>query len=453
MEAASDNTSALKLSEVISALSYALDITEGQPEGHAARSCVIGMRIARELKLPDAQRSSLFYALLLKDLGCSSNAAKMCALFGADDRQAKRDAKTTEWTSLVEQFKYIRQHVEPSASPLRKTIRIAKLSMTGPAAAKEMFQIRCDRGGQIARMFGFPDETAQAIRALDEHWDGNGHPLGTKGDAIPLLGRILGISQTVEVFLAAYELEAACQMAQQRRGTWFDPALVDILLSLRTDSVFWETLSHADVLKQCAELEPRDELIYADETLLDTISEGFAQVIDAKSPWTFRHSTRVAEIAVGIGDVLGLSQSRLRILKRAGLLHDIGKLGISNTILDKPGKLTVEEVAEVHKHPAFTQHILSRISTFSNLTEMAASHHERMDGRGYHRGLNGSQLSIEARILCVADVFEALSAERPYRPKLSRETVLEIMQKDAGPALCPESFAALKTFLEQKNFV
>jgi response regulator RpfG family c-di-GMP phosphodiesterase len=229
-----ESTVEIRMSEVMSAMSYALDITEGQPQGHAARSCLIGMRIAREMGLSPEMTSSLFYALLLKDIGCSSNAAKFCYLIGNDDRHAKCELKKYDWTSLSDNLKFLINNVAPAAPMLKRVGLIARLALRGQRGAKELVQIRCERGANIAAHLGLSDETADAIRALDEHWDGHGHPLGLRGNEIPLLGRILGISQTVEVFYTKHGLNAACELAQQRSGTWFDPELVRIFLSFRT---------------------------------------------------------------------------------------------------------------------------------------------------------------------------------------------------------------------------
>ncbi|HEX2078970.1 MAG TPA: HD domain-containing phosphohydrolase, partial [Longimicrobium sp.] len=148
--------------------------------------------------------------------------------------------------------------------------------------------------------------------------------------------------------------------------------------------------------------------------------------------------------ADAIGRVMGFSAEGLRDLRRAALLHDVGKLGVSNRILDKPGKLTEQEFAAVRRHPEYTYRILARVAPFRALAETAASHHERMDGRGYHRGIPAGALSPPARVLAVADVCDALSAERPYRAALPRERVLGIMREQVGSALCPDSFAALE---------
>ena len=186
-------------------------------------------------------------------------------------------------------------------------------------------------------------------------------------------------------------------------------------------------------------------MLAADETRIDLVAEAFARVIDAKSPYTYRHSEGVAAIAVDIGAALGLPPAELRELRRAALLHDIGKLGVPNTILDKPTRLDEAEWAVMKRHPAHTYEVLSRIERFRPLAAVAAAHHERIDGAGYHRGLTGAELGPPARAIAVADVAEALSADRPYRAGMPWDQVLAIMSRMAGPGLCEACFDALRS--------
>ena len=444
----------IRLSEVVGALSYALDLVEGQPQGHASRSCLIGMRLAREIGLMPEDRSALFYALLLKDLGCSSNSSKVCYIFGADDRSAKCDLKTVDWRNTGKALGYIARNAVPGGPLLHRAGRMLRAVAGGKGEARELVKLRCDRGATIAAEIGLPPLAADAIRSLDEHWDGGGYPRGLAGDAIPMLGRILGLAQTAEVFWNKGGPAAACEVAAERGGRWFDPELVRALVDgVGPDADFWATLAAGDVKAQVSAIEPLGFVLNADAGTLDRLAGGFGQVIDAKSPWTFAHSTGVAEVALGIGRILGLPHTDLRDLRRAALLHDVGKLGVSNTILDKPGKLTPEEFAEIRKHPTYTYQILSRVAGISPIAEMAASHHERLDGKGYHRGVEGSALPRGAKILAVADMYEALAARRPYRSDLSAEEVMTIIDRQTGAGLCPEVVAALKTFVAEGTFV
>jgi putative nucleotidyltransferase with HDIG domain len=313
--------------------------------------------------------------------------------------------------------------------------------------------MRCERGAKIANDLLLPDATSQAIGALDEHWDGTGHPAGLRGEEIPLLARIVSLAQTVEVFAANAGLDAAYKVARQRKGTWFDPKLVKALMKFRGDEEFWRMFFAEDPNTLVASFEPAERKMPVDGATLDRIAHGFALVIDAKSPWTFKHSEGVATIAAGIAETMGMLPVEIRDIRRAGLLHDVGKLGVSNMILDKPGKLTPEEIAEMRKHTAYTYEILQQVAGFRHLASIAASHHERLDGKGYHRGLGADDLPQAARILAVADMYEALTAKRPYRQDLSQEQVMDILAKNAGPGICPIVFAALKRYLANGGYV
>ncbi|MGH7701749.1 MAG: HD domain-containing phosphohydrolase, partial [Gemmatimonadales bacterium] len=438
------STSQVRLSEVVSALSYALDITEGQPQGHSVRSCLIGMRLAAVIRLTAEDRSALFYALLLKDLGCSSNSARLCQLFGADDLALKRAHKLTDWSDGAASARYAYTQVTPGRDALARLRHTVLLGTKEKGTGRELTATRCERGADIAALLGLEPSTQEAIQALDEHWDGRGMPYGKRGAGIPLLGRICGLAQTVEVFAATFGAEAAYDMGKDRRGSWFDPVLVDALQDFRDDRGFWGTLGATEQLDQVSDLEPAERVVLADEARLDQVAEAFARVIDAKSPYTATHSAGVARIAVGIGAAMGLDMPERTLLRRAGLLHDIGKLGVSSLILDKPGQLTEEEMVEVRKHPRYTGEILARVERFRTFAGIAASHHERLDGKGYHQGLIGRELGTLSRVLAVADVAEALSAERPYRPAMPRDEVLRIMRGMVGTGLCGSAFEALE---------
>ena len=435
-------TDTFRFSEVLSALSFALDRVEGQPEGHAVRSCFIGMTIAERLGLTEDERSALFYALLLKDAGCSSNASRMSALFDADDLEAKRGVRTVDWTNLPRAAMYAARTVSPEGSLWRKSRRLLNLGLQD--ASRRLIQIRCERGAEITRLMGFPEDTARAIRSLDEHWDGGGHPDGLKGGEIPLPARICGLAQTIEVFYSAHGPAEAEEVARVRRGRWFDPDLVDALLAAARDGGLWEGLAREDLRHEVSRLEPADRVLAATPERLDLVSRAFAEIIDAKSPFTYRHSEGVAEVAVAMGERLGFDADARRDMLRAGLLHDIGKLGVSNRILDKPGRLTEAEFVEIKKHPGLTYDILSRITPFHGIAETAANHHEKLDGSGYHRGLTGDSLDLPSRVLAVADAYDALTKERPYREALPEEKALGILKEDSGDRLCAKSVAVLE---------
>jgi putative nucleotidyltransferase with HDIG domain len=255
----------------------------------------------------------------------------------------------------------------------------------------------------------------------------------------------MNLAQTLEVFLVNRGAEAAAGVARQRGGRWFDPDLVKAVISLYHSGALFADLRTEKVLQHVVALEPEQRQVGASEEMLDSICLAFAEVIDAKSPFTYRHSTGVAEAAIAIGQQLDLSAQNITFLRRAALLHDIGKLSVSNAILEKPDKLNTYEFEVVKKHPYYTFEILKRIPGFGNLSEIAASHHEKLDGSGYFRGYGAEQLSLPARILVVADIYDALAAKRPYRDAMPIEKVFGIMQSDAPRKLDARCFEALTT--------
>ncbi|MEO9175046.1 MAG: HD domain-containing phosphohydrolase [Gaiellales bacterium] len=447
METSHDrDPNSFRLSEVLAALSHALDMTEGQPVGHAVRTCLLGLRIAEQIGLTEDDRTSLFYALLMKDAGCSSSSARMSQLFGVDDLVLKQHGKLVDWSRPGEVLRFVSRHAGEGVSPLRKVARVGSVASKLKQEGQEIVETRCERGANIVRQLELPEGAAIAVRELDEHWDGGGQPYGLEGDAISIVGRIGCLAQNAELFLAAGGREEMRKMVGARRGRWFEPELADALLAIASDDPIWQSLQGGGE-RVLAQIGPADIVLEADSARLDRIAEAFAAIVDAKSHYTALHSEGVARYALAIGRELGFSPTLLRDLRRGGLLHDIGKLGISNTILDKPGKLDDAEFARIKAHPVYTEQILSRVPAFAALAGASSAHHERINGSGYPNGLAGNALTPYSRVLAVADVFEALTADRPYRDGMTTDQALEIMQRDAGKHLCSETLAALERSL------
>lgn len=233
-------------------------------------------------------------------------------------------------------------------------------------------------------------------------------------------------------------------MARSPAGTWFAPALVETALAWRADRDWWRSLGDADAAARVLAEEPGPAARTVDEDGLDRVARAFADIIDAKSPFTFRHSARVAEFARGAALAMGLGDEEARRVYRAGLLHDVGKLGVSSQILDKPGPMTPAERREMERHPVHSREILTRVPAFGDFVETAVLHHEKLDGSGYPWGLTGERLDAAARVLAVADIYEALTADRPYRRGLPHERALDILRADAGTKLCPHALEALE---------
>lgn len=443
---AGNGTLTTSLGELLGAFSYALDLTEGQPAGHSLRACWIASRVAQALDLSAADRRTVYYATLLKDLGCSSNAARIAELYLADDRVFKYD------------FKLVGQGLGPTLgfvfkrtgakSPLTLRARaIAHILSDGNRIATDLIQTRCTRGADIARRLRFSENVAQAIAALDEHWDGSGKPVGTAGQAIPLAARLALLAQIADVFQKAEGPDAARAEVIARRGTWLDPELADAFLRLGAEPEFWSELNAPDLERHIHALEPEEHRVPVDEDYLDAIADAFGAVIDAKSPYTGGHSNRVGNYATALGQALGFSGSALRNLRRAAVLHDVGKLGVSSRILEKPDKLDEDEWVEMRGHASHTMAILSRIGPLRDMAGIAGAHHERLDGKGYPLGLSAQKIAPEARIISVADFYDALTADRPYRAAMPVPKALAIMEGEVGKAIDSPCFEALRALV------
>ncbi|HTT04619.1 MAG TPA: HD domain-containing phosphohydrolase [Steroidobacteraceae bacterium] len=430
--------------EVITALSHALDLTEGQPPGHCLRTCWIGMHVGQMLGLAPATLSDLFYSLLLKDTGCSSNAARLWELYGGDELRTKQDFKLVDSQSLLQLAGFVLRHAGPGEAVRKRIKRLINLYRNGEALATELVHTRCERGADIVRRLGFGAAVSEAIFCLDEHWNGHGRPRGLSGEAIPLASRIALLAQVVDVFYAVGREAAAIAQVRRRSGSWFDPRICEAFLELAADPVFWSGLREEGIEQRVMQLEPDALAIVVDEERVDSIAEAFAGIIDAKSAFTYGHSQRVAQYADAVALELGLGEKRRRWLYRAALLHDLGKLGVSNAILDKPGALDAKEWEAVKRHASYTEEILLRVRIFRDLAPVAGAHHERPDGAGYPKRLVGDAISLETRIITVADIFDAITAARPYRGPMPLEQALALMERDRGAAIDSRCLDALK---------
>ncbi len=440
---------AIRTSELISALSFALDLTEGRTMGHSVRTCLLGMRLAEHIGMPREQQTDLYYTLLMKDAGCSSNSSRLFHILNSDEIRAKRDVKTTDWTKVgFESLNFAVDHVATNSPMPQRIWKLLQVAATQQTDSRELVKIRCERGSHIAKKLKFSDAVAEGIFSLDEHWNGGGYPNHLVGAEIPLFSRIANLCQTLEVFFEARGEFAAIEAIHDRSGRWFDPELVTAIDSLAKRGSLWTGLDSKDLLQSVLAVEPEDRRLTADDATIDSICYAFADIIDAKSPFTYQHSIGVADAAMDIAIFFGMGEHEKRTIRRAALMHDIGKLSVPNTILEKPGKLTSDEWQVVRKHPYYTYEILKRIPSFEPFSSDAAAHHERLDGTGYWRGFNDEQITNTARILAVADVFDALRAKRPYRDALPLEKVFSIMREEAPKALDLPCLEALITAAE-----
>ena len=439
----------LPSSLVVASLSRALDLAEGEPMGHAIRGCWLGMKLGDWFGLGPEERQDLFYALLLKDAGCSANAYSVTHWFGADDRSTKAQLKIADWSSQWRSVLFAIRQTAPAAPITRRMAQLVSLGSKGPGLASELVRVRCTRGAELVRELGWAEPAAEAVLCLDEHWNGSGRPRGLKGEEIPLLSRIILLSQTAEIFWRLGGRRSVESVLRRRRGTWFDPQLVDAVLVHARGDKLWDRFSTISHPEQVAHLDPHPRRIpSATLTEMLQIGQVFAGVVDAKSPWTSTHSTRTALLSRRMAAVMGLDEEESDRIGLAALLHDLGKLAVSNAILDKAGPLEPAETMEMQTHTEISYQLLAPLWPLGDVAEMAASHHERLDGSGYHRHLRGPDLSFGAQILAVADVFEALTSDRPYRRAMDNDRAIAQLRKDAGRSLAAEPISALFEMVE-----
>lgn len=268
-------------------------------------------------------------------------------------------------------------------------------------------------------------------------------------DQIPINAQIALIAQVTDVFFQTGGQVAALNEVRSRKGSWFNPELVEALLSLEAHEAFWKTLTKTDLENDIRELEPDAEKIPLTQQKIDDITYAFAMIVDAKSPFTHDHSSRVADYTVKLSQCFEFSFEQQRELNRCALLHDIGKLGVSNHILDKPGKLTNEEFKQIQRHPLYSEQILQRIKPFNRIAKICGAHHEKLNGKGYPYGLKREEILFETKLITVADIFDALTAARPYRDAMSVDKALSILKSECGSSIEPDIYDALIQILPQ----
>lgn len=426
-----NETSPLRLSELLSALSCALDLSEGEPYGHAARSCLIAMRLGGALALSPDMLESLYYAVLLKDAGGPATAPGLADLFACDDHAIKQDLRISDWARRLEFAQVAARAADRHELFPGRVRRVLKIALAGPRELCQLMRTRGERGAAIVRRLGLSEATGGAIRHLNEHWDGHGLPDGRRGEAIPLLPRIALLAQTVDAVHVRHGLAAAFEVARRRRAGWFDPSLVDALWTLHDDRDWWEALLHDDLVAQVAAAEPEGRIAYLGDNGIDDVAAAFAEIIEAKTPFARGNAAEVAKLSVALARTCGMGPAGQRRAHRAALLHDIGTLGVSHRILAKPGPLTADERKAIERHPIDTWEILSRAPALEDVAAVAAAHHERLDGSGYPKSLTSKELDLSSRILAVADVYVALITERPYRPAIPPEVAVALLRSDA----------------------
>jgi HD-GYP domain-containing protein (c-di-GMP phosphodiesterase class II) len=416
----------VRLAELVAALSLGIDLGFGQPMEHVLRQCLIALRLAERLGLDEETRAAIYYAALLVNVGCHSDAHEQAKWFGDDI--ALKSVKYAHDPMSLRMMASVMRKVGSGNPPLHRLRVGLEFAISGRREVDERVlgqHAAFARG--LAEQLGLPDQVLEGLASSYERWDGRGWPDGLEGEAIPIAARIAQFAEFVEVAHRLGGVDAATALAQERSGTQFDPGVANALCD--DPAAILDGLDTVGTWEAVIEAEPSLAVMLAGERFDDALA-AVATFVDLKSPYTLGHSRAVADLAREAGALLELSDGELRTLYRAGLVHDFGKLGVSNAIWDKRGPLGAGEWERVRIHPYLTERMLSGSEALAPLGAIAAQHRERLDGSGYPRQLSGSAISRPARILAAADAYQAMREARPHRPALTAEEAAAQLQAD-----------------------
>ncbi len=400
-----------RLAELVAALSLGVDLGFGQPMEHVLRQCLIALRLADRAELAAPDRMAVYYTALLVNVGCHADAHEQAKWFG-DDITLKSGKYVHELGSVRGALATMRL-VGAGNPPLHRFRVGLEFAFSGHRQLDGMISQHARLARTLAEQLGLPGIVGESVGAAYEQWDGRGWPGALKGGAIPIAARIAQLAEFMEVAHRVGGVAAAAALARRRAGRQFDPALA-ALLCAQAQEIFggadavpaWQAVIAA---------EPALAVELSAEQL-DRALAAIANFVDLKSPFTLGHSVAVAELAEEAGRRLGLPPEPVLTLRQAGLVHGFGRLGVSNSIWDRPGPLSAGEWERVRMYPYLTERMLHQSAALAPLGEIAVQHRERLDGSGYPRGLSGGAISRPARVLAAADAYTSMREPRPHRP-------------------------------------
>jgi HD-GYP domain-containing protein (c-di-GMP phosphodiesterase class II) len=403
----------VRLAELVALLSLGTDLGLGQPMEHMIRACLIALRLGEGLGLADSERGVIYYSGLLAWVGCHTDAYEQAKWFG-DDTTLKRDAHYFyDMGRVGPALSFMLKHVGgPERAPAART-RIAIAFMgDGLRTMKALAENHYRATDELVHSLGLGEDVRESLRQTYERWDGKG-AYGMRGEEIALSSRLINLADVVEVFGRTGGIEAAIAVARDRSGAQFDPGLVDafceqapMVLSELDETPSWQAVIAA---------EPALAGEIGGEQL-ELALEAIGEFAELKSPSIMGHVHAVRELVAEAARGFGLPSDDAAELRRASCVYDLGRLGIPNTVWDKPGPLSQSDVERVRTHPYLSERMLAFVPSLEGLGRIAVQHHERLDGSGYPRGLSGDQIETTARLLAASDVYQALCEPRPHRP-------------------------------------
>ncbi|MDQ6754570.1 MAG: LuxR C-terminal-related transcriptional regulator [Actinomycetota bacterium] len=423
---------------MLAAVSLAIDLGLGQPMEHMLRSALLALRIADHLGLDETRRANIYYANLLAWIGCHADSFELARLF-TDDIGFRADYYKVDQHGLP-MYKAFLSHTAASLPPLQRTAGRTRFALNGRTAVRNLIRSHCVSAGTLAGRMGLDDGLAVLLANVFERWDGHGLPAGRRGAEIPLEMRVTTLAETAEVFLRSGGVGGAVAMARARSGTQFDPALSALFAD--EAEALTAGLMEGDPWEAALEADPDDGQLSAGA--LDAVLTAMGDFADLKSPYTTGHSRAVAALAAAGGQECGLGIGAVGRLRRAGWVHDLGRMGVSNEVWDKSAPLSQADRERIQMHPYLGERILARLPGMKDVAELAGSHHERLDGSGYPRGVSGDALGSSHRILAAADAFRTYLEPRPHRPALGTgEAAARLRGEVAAGRLDPDAAEAV----------
>ena len=400
-----------RLAELVAALSLGVDLGFGQPMEHVLRQCLIALRLADHAGLGDQDRMAVYYTALLVNVGCHADAHEQAKWFG-DDIALKSGKYAHELGSVRGTLATMR--LVGAGNPPWHRFRVGlEFAFSGHRQLDGMISQHARLARVLAEQLGLPAVVRESVGAAYEQWDGRGWPGALKTDAIPIAARIAQLAEFIEVAHRVGGIAGATALARRRAGRQFDPVLAALLCD-RADQI----LGGLDTVRAWPAVIAAEPALAVELSAgqLDAALAAIANFVDLKSPFTLGHSVAVAELAADAGRRLGLPPEQVLTLRRAGFVHGFGRLGVSNSIWDRPGPLSAGEWERVRMYPYLTERMLHQSAALAPLGEIAVQHRERLDGSGYPRGLSGGAISRLARVLGAAEAYASMLEPRPHRP-------------------------------------
>ena len=404
----------VRLAELIAALSLGIDLGFGQPMEHVLRQCLIALRLGELAGLSDEERLIVYYAALLVNVGCHSDAHEQAKWFGDDIalKSTKYEYEQRSARAAAAAFRLIGS----GNAPLHRFRVGLEFAVSGHRDVEHMILQHSTLARGLALELGLPDAVQLAVGASYERWDGRGWPGELRGNGVPVASRLAQLAEYVEVAHRLGGTDAAVVLARKRAGGQFDPALADLLCE--NASGVLADLDTPHTWASVIDAEPALG-VWLEGDRFDDALVAVADFVDLKSPYTLGHARAVAELVEAAGTEMGLPPDEVTKLRRAGLVHGFGRLGVSNSIWDKVGPLGAGEWERVRLHPYLTERMLQQSAVLAPIGALAVQLRERMDGSGYPRGLRGGAIAPSARVLGAADVYQSMREPRPHRPARS----------------------------------